>query len=91
MKKKKGSAVLKLFLVVLSLYVFYKVADIKVEMADKQRQLDDLERQVEEQQKENAQLEHILSAETNEEYMEKIAREKLGFAFVGERIFINGG
>ncbi len=89
-KKKKGSLILKIFAVAFCLYAFYKFAGIKTNIIAREKQIDDLSQRIEEQKQQNAELDHILNSETDEEYMEKIAREKLGYAFAGERIFVNG-
>jgi cell division protein FtsB len=89
--KKKSSLVLKLFVIVFAVYAFYRFADFRIDIAERQKELATLESQIEEQKQKNAELSHILNSETDDEYMEKIARDKLGYAFPNERIFINGG
>ena len=48
-----------------------------------------LEQQNEEQRIANKELERILSDGTEEEYIERIAREQLGFAYPEEQVLVD--
>ena len=50
---------------------------------------DRLEQQNEEQRIANKELERILSDGTEEEYIERIAREQLGFAYPEEQVLVD--
>ena len=52
-------------------------------------QLAALEQQNEEQRIANKELERILSDGTEEEYIERIAREQLGFAYPEEQVLVD--
>ena len=53
------------------------------------RQLALLEQQNEEQRIANKELERILSDGAEEEYIERIAREQLGFAYPEEQVLVD--
>lgn len=59
----------------------------KVELNEKQQELAVLREQAEALEAENASYESILSEEDERTYMERIATEKLGYAYPDERRF----
>ena len=56
---------------------------------ENREQLAALEQQNEEQRIANKELERILSDGTEEEYIERIAREQLGFAYPEEQVLVD--
>jgi cell division protein FtsB len=62
-------------------------AKLRKEFSEKQEQADALKQQVEEQKLENAELERLLESGSEEEYIERIARDLLGFVRLGERVY----
>ena len=45
--------------------------------------------QVDDQSMRNAEIEALLQSEDNDEYIARIARDKLGYATPGERVFVD--
>jgi len=79
----------RLILALLSVFCVYlliNVISIRVRLYQQKQQLSLIEEQIEIAQKENDELRHMLSG-TEAEYIERIAREKLGYAAVDERVF----
>jgi len=59
------------------------------EVASKRRELAALNESIELQQTENDEVRRILDGDNDLEYIERIAREKLGYAYPDEKIFID--
>lgn len=59
----------------------------RVELSKKQEELELLRKQAAALEAENASYESILNEEDERTYMERIASEKLGYAYPGERRF----
>ena len=84
----------RFILVLLSLFCVYlliNVISIRVRLYEQKQQLNLITEQIEIAQLENDELRHMMSG-TEAEYIERIAREKLGYAAVDERVYedING-
>lgn len=59
-----------------------------VSIGDKQKEYDALVEKYNEQVLQNAELNALLE-ESDDEYIERVAREKLDMVYPGERVFIN--
>ncbi len=59
-----------------------------VSIGDKQKEYDELVERYNEQVLQNAELKALLE-ESDDEYIERVAREKLDMVYPGERVFIN--
>lgn len=89
---KKGRYVL-LYLAIIG-FVFYSVITIinqSVQIADKRSQLSDLQQQINVVEIQTGYLQKVQGYKGDElkAYMEKIAKDELGYISEGERIFIN--
>ncbi|MBR2742460.1 MAG: septum formation initiator family protein [Clostridia bacterium] len=71
------------------IYIFYQMATLGSMIEKKTRDLETLRVQVEEQKIVNEQLERTLEQPIDAEYVERVAREKLGLAYPNERVFVN--
>ena len=61
----------------------------QVDIAAKQKELQDLETQLEQQRQQNDELERVLESGSDTEIIERVARDKLGYAKPNERVFID--
>ncbi len=91
-KKRKGRYIL-LYLAIIG-FAFYAVITIinqSVQISDKKSELLELQQQINVIEIQTQYLEKVQSYEGDElsEYIEKIAKEELGYISEGERIFIN--
>ena len=92
-KKKRKLRYVLLYIAVIG-FVFYAVITIinqNVKIAEKRAELSELQQHINVVEIESNYLERVRNfkgAEKNE-YMEKIAKEELGYVSDGERIFIN--
>lgn len=70
-------------------YLLVQVVQVQVSIYRQQRTLEELTIQCLDQEAENASVERYLSMEDNTQLVEQIAREKLGFAYPDEVVFID--
>lgn len=61
----------------------------QVEIASKRQELEAVQAQLEAQIAENTELQRVLESDTEEEIIERIARDNLGYAKPGERVFVD--
>lgn len=88
----KAARVRKLLCLVLAafcLYFIYNIIVIRVNLSREQQSLEILDRRVFEQKLMNEELERIVYSDGENDYVERIAREKLGYAAIDERIFVD--
>ena len=93
-KRQKREPLLPRFLVRAGLVLIggYLVAGLvfnQVDIAAKQKELQDLENQLEQQRQQNDELERVLESGSDQEIIERVARDKLGYAKPNERVFID--
>ena len=88
MKKRRKGFILKLAVCALAVYITASLVYQVYEIRQSSAQLELLKKQVTEQQKENEETKRVL-AENDEQFMESVARDELGYAKPGERIFVD--
>ncbi len=95
-KKRKKHFRLRYFILILASigFVFYAVITIinqNVRIAEKKSELNELNKQINVVEIQSQYLEKVKNYEGDDlnEYMEKLAKEDLGYISEGERIFIN--
>ena len=84
--KKKGGMVLLVLLLLIGILGF-EVVQVYAQIGDAQAQEELLSAQVEAQRQANAALREDLTHADDEEFIKELARELLGLAEPGERIF----
>ncbi len=84
--KKKGGIVLLVLLLLIGILGF-EVVQVYAQIGDAQAQEELLSAQVEAQRQANAALREDLTHADDEEFIKELARELLGLAEPGERIF----
>lgn len=93
-KKQKRAPLLPRFflragLVLIGGYLVAGLVFNQVDIAAKQKELQDLENQLEQQRQQNDELERVLESGSDLEIIERVARDKLGYAKPNERVFID--
>jgi cell division protein FtsB len=88
MKKRRKSIMLKLAVCAFAVYLTVTLVYLVYQIKGSSVQLALLKTQVAEQQKENAQTKRVL-AENDEQFMESVARDDLGYAKPSERIYVD--
>ena len=84
-KKQKRAPLLPRFflragLVLIGGYLVAGLVFNQVDIAAKQKELQDLENQLEQQRQQNDELERVLESGSDQEIIERVARDKLGYA-----------
>lgn len=86
-KAKRDNILVAVVVVIVMVSICIALADNFTQITQKQNQLDSLNRQINVQTQENLESQRLLAEEDEETYIEKYAREKLGFARPEERVF----
>jgi len=89
MKKKRSHIILKTFLLIFALYALFNFFDLRSRIADKNDEIKAMKELIYEQQVANQQLRESAAEELTEAEIADIARQKLGYALPGERVFID--
>ncbi len=92
-KKKKRGRYILLYLAIIG-FVFYAVITIvnqNIQIADKKAELDEINKQINVVEIQTKYLEKVKGYTGDElkEYIEKIAKDEMGYVSKGERVFIN--
>lgn len=92
-QKKAKKSMRSLFFKAAAVFVvFYLLASFvggQLKLAEKQRELDVLTVKVELQAEANKELLRMMQADDDAAYVERMAREKLGYAKPHERVFVD--
>ncbi len=70
-------------------YFTYTIVVTQISIAQKEQELELISARVEAQQIENDELAGVVESDDEAAYMERIAREKLGYAMPGERFYVD--
>ena len=65
----------------------FSIVNTQLEIYKQKKALAELMEKINETQLENDELSRVVYGEDEEAYIERVAREKLGYAAVGERVF----
>ena len=87
--RRRGSFVLRICIFAFVVYAMVHLIDMQINLATRRRQLVELEQRVETQRIANRELERQLALGMDEQYIERIARERLGFVAQGETVYID--
>ncbi len=88
-KKRRTSFLLKVAFVLFVIYAVYNIVDISAGLRTKQEQINALQSDIYGLQVRNAELQEAIESELTDQEIANIAREKLGYAYYGEHIYIN--
>ncbi len=75
--------------VCVGVYLIVGIVVNQVSISSKQQALDSVQQQLETQQAENEELERVLTSGSEEEIVERVARDRLGYARPDERVFVD--
>ena len=89
-KRSFSMFALKLGLLGLCVYLAVSFVCAQMEIAAKRQQLENVTQQVETQQAQNEEMQRTVEVDDEASYMERVARDKLGYARPDERVFIDG-
>lgn len=88
-KKSLRGMALKLALAGVALYLVASFVGGQMQLAAKQRELEELSAKVELQTQDNKELDRMMQEDDDAAYIERMAREKLGYARAHERVFVD--
>lgn len=88
-RKKRVGLATKIFVAVFSIYAAFTLVSLQIQIGAKREEQQLLQSQVEEQSLRNAEIEALLTSEDNDEYVARLARDKLGYVSPGERVFVD--
>ena len=82
-------AALPFGLILLCVYLAVTLVSAQMDIVSKRQQLENVTQQVEAQQAQNQELERIVEAGDEASYMERVARDKLGYARPDEHVYVD--
>ena len=90
-KQKKGFSALavRIGLVCVCIYLCVSLVFAQIDIVSKRQQLENLTQQVAAQEAANTELQRTLDSGDEAAYMERIARDKLGYVLPGEHIYVD--
>lgn len=88
-KNKRMSRLLKALLVVFLVYTVISFINLRMDISNKQQELQNIQSEIEQKKLENDEISSILASGGEKEYIEDLAREKLGFLYPDEKVYIN--
>ncbi|MEE1186095.1 MAG: septum formation initiator family protein [Acutalibacteraceae bacterium] len=89
MGKQKGSILLKIALLIFVVYLLYTVSALQVSLSQRKDKLAELQKTHASLEIENERLENLIKNGNEAEYIESIARQRLGYAYADEDIFVD--
>ncbi len=91
MKKntKSKKHFIKILTIVISLYSIYNITTTQLEIKNKKHQLDIIKEKCEILADYNNEYKHIISIESDQQYIKRISKEKFGLVDQNDRVFID--
>lgn len=89
MGKKRENLLPKLLLLAVVVYVVVSFVQLQVELNTKRLALAELQVNINEQVAQNAELQGMLDMGMDDEYIERMAREKLDYAYPDEQVYVD--
>ena len=87
--KRQKSIILRLFVLLLCGYFTISLASLWSELNDSLKELEELKQQQLLEENEIKELKELLKEESNIPLIEKAARERLGFVYSNEQVFVD--
>ncbi len=88
-KKTSKSRLLKIAVCLFMVYIVYSIVMQQLEIRERKMLLESVQQQCQEQSEVNKEVERLLAMSANKDYIERIAREKLGYAYPDEKVYID--
>ena len=88
-RKKQRSIILRLFIIGVCAYMTITLAGLWNSLSESRNQLAELEKQLAEEQNNIEELKAVLNSDSNAQLIEKAARERLGYIYSNEQVFID--
>lgn len=88
-KSSKAPFVFKAFIFVFCVYASLSIIKIQADINEKKVELAEVNKKIEAINEENEIYSHHLEMQNDEEYIEHIAKEKLGYGYPDERVYFD--
>ena len=88
-QRKQKSILLRLFILVVCGYFAVTLGSLWGKLNDSVDELEDLKAQLAEEETEVEELREVLNADSNIPLIEKAARERLGYIYSDEQVFVD--
>lgn len=95
MKRKKSEGpggkgrILKIAILCFALYVSYSMVTQQAQIRERDEELAAVKAMIVQQEQKNKKAQRLLTLGDDEEYIERIAKEKLGYAYPNEHVYID--
>lgn len=86
-RNKKTSVIFNIIFFVLIIFIIFSFVSLFTQLGNKKNELSDIQNKISEQKTNNDELDSVLDNGKDKEYIEKTAREKLGFVSADERVY----
>ncbi len=86
-KKRTTSFILSLAIIALVGYFIISLISVQLDIREKKQELENVQQTYEEVSQENAELKELAENEDEDSYMERIARDVLGYVLPGESVY----
>lgn len=87
--RKRRSFILTLALLAVLGYFVITLINLQIEIKDKKQVLNDVNTQCQTQELKNKEYKQIIKDGENSQYIERVARDVLGYVLPGERVYCN--
>jgi len=91
MKKKRAGILLKLLVAMLAVYAAVQMVMLQIEINTQRAYQEQQAEQKEKLQQQNAALRSFIDSEMDDQAIERIARDELGYVLPGERVIVDIG
>ena len=88
-EKAKKHIFLRLAVVAFGVYTIATLVTQQIEIREQKAYLENIQQQCEAQEMENLEVERLLSQGDDKSYVEKVARDKLDYAYPDEKVFVD--
>ena len=86
-KTRSSSFILTLAIIAIIGYFVISLISLQMQKAEKEQQLAQAQTTLEEKKEKNDELKSLLEEEDDSAYIEKVARDVLGYVLPGERVY----
>jgi cell division protein FtsB len=88
-KKKDKSIILRVLVLCVSVYLIYSLSSLWTELAEGKKRLDEYNQQIAETEQKIEEYKILLEDGNEKEIIEKAARDRLGYVFADEQVYID--
>lgn len=90
-KKRKRRIVVIVAVIAITIYVGISMVFITNSYREKNQEIQQIQQQIDEQTVLNQEYQEMIDQGVDDEYIQKLAREKLGLVYPDERVYIDMG